>query len=158
LNHLLLIDVCNILLSESRLRALLDTHGMEVAIADLMGRLRVLHDTEGYELHGVVDGQGRALEQVLLGNEKTISLFYTPTHQTADSVIEAWLMRLDKSWTVLVASGDRAIQHTAVAHHAEILNASQLLEWADRVARRSLRKHPQQKTFGNSLESYFKDR
>lgn len=133
--------------------------GLEVATEHLLEQVRVLHDSEGFEVHLVVDGEGSGLRQSPAPGCTRLSVIHTPHGMTADALIESWLMRLKEGWAITVASEDRIIQNTAISHEAHVVTAEQLLLWVDRVARRvqrSIRQTNSQTSFPNSLESYFK--
>ena len=150
--HLILVDTCNILhaVPEFRPRAATD---VEPLAHRLLDRLRPLHDVEGWELHLVVDGKGDRLEQQFPGPERTLSLVYAPSAQSADAVICGWLLRLPAGWRCCVASADQAVRHSALASHAEVLSAGDLLAWAERAAGRARRKIAiPKKPFGNAFE------
>lgn len=157
-NPLLLIDTCNVLHADRALRGLMNRDGLEVATQQLLEQVRVLHDSEGFELHLVVDGEGTGLRQSPVPGSTRLSVIHTPYGMTADALIESWLMRLKEGWTITVASEDRIIQNTAISHGAQVLTAEQLLQWVARVSsrlQRSIRQTNSQKSFSNSLESYF---
>lgn len=161
MNRLLLVDACNMLMRMKPYRVLVRTAGIEAGIERLLEAVRNLHDAEGIETHFVVDGRGPALTQKFPGAAKTLSIIHSPEHQTADTVIEGWLMRLGGDWEVTVATEDRAVAHTAIAHGAEAIRGEALLQWAERSAAglaRAQGKPSQTEPFGNSLETYFKNR
>lgn len=157
MNRLLLVDACNVLLRMGPYRAVVRADGLEAGLARLVEAVRNLHDAEGIETHFVVDGRGPALSQRFPGTAPTYSVIHSAAHQTADMVIEAWLMRLGEDWETTVATEDRAVAHTAFAHGAEVIQAEALLQWAERSTARLARSPFAQKPlkpFGNSLESY----
>ncbi len=156
MKRLILVDACNLI---HRLPAFRDrlSEGMDVLAEKLLQQIRILHDLEHWELHVIVDGRGEKMEQQFLENTRTLSIIYSAAGQTADTIIETWLIRLGKGWEVKVASGDRAVAHSAIAHDADSMTADQLLDWSDRVQTRfsrgnqsSLRKSSSK--FGNRLE------
>ncbi len=130
---------------------------MDALAEQLLQVLRPLHDLAHWELHLVVDGKGPRLEQQFVGQERTLSLVYSPSGTTADSIIERWLLRLDQDWSVRVASEDAAVRRAALANRADVLSAQELLHWALREQTRfsqsrdrsSVKKN---KPFGNQLE------
>ena len=156
MKQVLLIDVCNLLHRIPAYRRRL-SEGMDVLAEQLLGRLRPLHDLEHWELHLIVDGKGDRMEQQFPGPLRTLSIMYSPLHQQADTIIEHWLIHLGPDWRVSVASEDRAILHTALAHGAETLSARNLLDWVDRVQERygraqAARLKNSDHSFGNRLE------
>ena len=154
--QLILVDTCNLIHRIPAYRQRLD-QGVDVLANQLLDELRPLHDLEHWALHLVVDGSGKRLEQVLPGNSSDLSILFTAAGQSADAVIESWLLRLDQARTVRVVSEDRAIRHTALAQGAEIISASELLDWAARVRQRfqraqALQLRKSNADFGNRLE------
>ncbi len=156
MKELILVDACNLL---HRIPAWRDRlgQGMDVLAAELLTTLRPLHDLEHWELHLIIDGRGSALHQEFIDRTRTLSLLWCAAHQSADTVIESWIMRLNRDWRIVVASEDRAIAHTAISHGAEVLSAAALLAWVDRVLARysrgqQSRQQQSAKSFGNRLE------
>lgn len=154
--QLILVDACNLLHRIPSFRARMGA-GVDVLAHQLLDQLRPLHDLEHWELHLVVDGKGAHLEQTFFDQARTLSLIFAPAGQSADTVIESWLLRLGPGWRVRVASEDRAICHSALAHGAEPTSASELLDWVDRVRQRYARAQANQlrksdDSFGNRLE------
>ena len=153
--QLILVDVCNLLHRLPDYRDRLHV-GMDQLAEEVLQAIRPLHDAEQWELHLVVDGNRARLEQQFVGPDRTLSIIFSAANQSADTVIESWLMRLGKEWRVCVVSEDRAICHTALAQQAEPLSAEQLFAW---VARAQARLNHQQSVrkekdapFGNKLE------
>jgi predicted RNA-binding protein with PIN domain len=154
--QLILVDSCNLIHRIPSYRVRL-AEGVDVLSRQLLDELRLLHDLEHWELHLVVDGKGERLEQVLVDGMAGLSIIFTASGQTADTVIESWLLRLDDAWTVRVATEDRTIRHTALAQGAEPLSASELMDWVGRVRQRFQRAQQRQlrdsdSDFGNRLE------
>jgi predicted RNA-binding protein with PIN domain len=135
---LILVDVCNFLHRLPDYRDRLD-EGIDQLAEQLLQQIRCLHDLEHRELHLIIDGKGQRLEQQFPEDSKTLSLVYSASGQSADTIIETWLLRLGKDWSVTVASEDRGIMNAAMAHGADILSADQLLDWANRVQLRQSR-------------------
>jgi len=156
MKRLILVDACNLIHRLPTFRGQL-SEGMDVLAEQLMQQIRILHDLEHWELHVIVDGRGEKMDQQFPGDTRTLSVIYSAAGQTADTIIETWLMRLGKGWEVKVASGDRAVAHSAIAHGADSMTADQLMDWSERVQSRfsrgnmsSLRKSSSE--FGNRLE------
>ena len=156
MKRLILVDACNLLhcLPAYRKRF---KEGADVLAAQLLNELKPLHDMEEWELHVVVDGKGPTLDQQFLDDSRTLSLIFSPAGQSADMVIETWLLKLGPEWTVRVATEDRAILHTALSRGAETFSASELIHWVERVQARfnarqsNLTKDPSAR-FGNTLD------
>jgi len=159
MKQLILVDACNFL---HRIPAWRDrlSQGVDLLAAELLTALRPLHDLEHWELHLIVDGRGSAMRQEFIDRTRTLSLLWCAAHQSADTVIESWIMRLNQEWKIVVATEDRAIAHTAISHGAEVLNAAALMDWVDRVLSRykrnqQSRQQQSDKSFGNRLEGLF---
>ncbi|MGC9450827.1 MAG: NYN domain-containing protein [Oceanipulchritudo sp.] len=156
MKQLLLVDACNLLHRIPGFRSRLD-QGMELLAGQLLELLRPLHDLEQWELHLVVDGKGDSLRQSFHGDLTDLSILFTPAGQSADTVIERWILGLDDSWIIRVASEDRAIRHTTLARGGEPLSAPELLDWLGRVRDRFSRAQANRlresdSSFGNRLE------
>lgn len=156
MKRLILVDACNLVHQLPAYRDRL-SEGMDVLAEQLLQEVRVLHDLENWEIHMIVDGKGEKLEQQFLDDSKTLSVTYSAVDQTADTIIETWLIRLSSGWEVKVASSDRAVAHSALSQGADPVSAQQLLDWAERVHSRfsrcnqaALRKSSSE--FGNRLE------
>lgn len=156
MKRLILVDVCNIVHRLPGYAAPSGT-GMDALAERLLEHLRPLHDAAHWELHLVVDGKGPRLEQHFADDQRTLSILYAPGASSADAVIETWLLRLGKDWTVCVASEDGAVRRAALASGADVLSAGQICDWAQRVAGQQssrlatgLRKNDD--SFGNRLE------
>ena len=132
MKQLILVDTCNLLHGMPAFRTRLH-EGMDSLAEQLMDQLRPLHDLEHWELHLVVDGKGPRLDQQFVDDLRTLSIIFSPDDQSADTVIESWLMRLGPGWSVRVVSGDRAISHSALACKAEpsSLSPDALGQWSE---------------------------
>jgi len=156
MKRLILVDACNLF---HRLPGYRDrlAQGMDLLADQLLGQIRCLHDLEHWELHLIIDGKGSRLEQLFPDANRTLSLVFSASGQSADTIIETWLLRLGQDWSVKVASEDRAVAHSAMAYGADVLKAQDLMDWAGRVRQRfantnqRLNKNSISK-FGNRLE------
>lgn len=156
MKHLILVDACNLIHRLPAYRNRLGD-GIDLLAQQLLQQIRCLHDLLHWEIHLVVDGKGSRIDQQFIDRNKTLSIVFAPRGQSADTVIETWLLRLDPGWSVKVATEDRAVAHTAIAQGAEILSPQQLLDWADRTGERFSRSNQKEVTksdskFGNKLE------
>ncbi|MEX0331649.1 MAG: NYN domain-containing protein [Puniceicoccaceae bacterium] len=156
MKQLILVDACNVLHATAPYKERL-SEGMDQLGEELLERLRPLHDIDQWELHLVIDGKGSRLEQQFIDRTRTLSLVFSPSGQQADTIIEAWLIRLGPDWRIKVVTNDRAITHTALAQGAEPLRPMDTLQWADEVRSRATRDHKNQVNkpgteFGNRLE------
>jgi predicted RNA-binding protein with PIN domain len=156
MKRIILVDVCNLLHAMDDYRGRLG-EGIDTLAGELLQQLKPLHDLEHWELHLVVDGRGTRLDQQFEDGSKTLSTIFTPEGTTADAVIESWLMRLGPEWTARVATGDRTIIHTALAHGAESISPDELMGWLSRLQERFSRQQKKRSdnsssVFGNRLE------
>ena len=156
MKQLILVDACNMFHRVEAFRHRLG-EGIDSLADQLLQQLRPLHDLENAELHVVVDGSGPRMEQVFHDPGRTLSVIFSPADQSADTIIESWLIRLGPGWSVHVASEDRAIVHSTIAHGAEPLSAQQLFERLERARARFARQQQLQlrkssQSFGNRLE------
>ncbi|MGA1204836.1 MAG: NYN domain-containing protein [Opitutales bacterium] len=156
IKRLILVDACNLVhrLAEDKK---IPGSGMDTLARQLLEELRPLHDLENWELHLVVDGNGTTMVQQFPDNSKTLSMIFTPRGQTADTIIETWLLKLGRDWSVRVATEDRAIQYTALATGAEVLSARELVDWNNRVRERFSQRQSKlskesSSQFGNRLD------
>jgi predicted RNA-binding protein with PIN domain len=152
----ILVDACNVIHSVTPFKDRLG-EGMDTLAEDLLDLLRPLHDLEHWELHLIVDGKGRELDQQFQNGERTLSIVYSPAGKCADTVIESWLMRLGPDWTVRVVTADRAICRTALSRGGEPLSPGDAVDWVGRVRDRYARQQQSQlkksaSQFGNRLE------
>jgi len=158
MKQLILVDTCNLLHGMPTFRSRLH-EGMDSFAEQLMDQLRPLHDLEHWELHLVVDGKGPRLDQQFVDDLRTLSIIFSADDQSADTVIDSWLMRLGPGWTVRVVSNDRAIIHSAIAQGAEHLSPEALFQWIDRIQKRFSQQQltklkKSSSDFGNQLEGY----
>jgi hypothetical protein len=84
----LLVDAYNVIHAWPDLRAALLHHGPEAARALLADALRPLHDSAGWRVSLVFDGQGPDLLIERPGPELTFSHIHAPSGLTADAIIE----------------------------------------------------------------------
>jgi predicted RNA-binding protein with PIN domain len=156
MKQLILIDACNVLHDLPEFKDRLH-EGMDSLAHELLGLLQPLHDLENWELHVVVDGKGPRIDQQHRDPSGTLSVLFSPEGQTADTLIESWLIRLGPEWKVRIVTGDRAILRTAIAQKAETYSTTELFHWLDRVQKRYARQQDQSlkkssSEFGNRLE------
>lgn len=156
MKRLILVDVCNVAHAVSTYRNRIG-EGWDTLAGELLDFLAPLHDLEAWEIHLVVDGQGSRLDQQFPTDSRTLSIIYSPSGQSADTIIESWLLRLDPGWQLRVATGDRAIIHSALGKGAEVFSPTELMEWVTRVRERESRRletlrKKSSNDFGNRLE------
>jgi len=125
----LLVDGSNIVHAWPELRRVLTTEGRDVARAQLVERLRVLHDFEHLRVSVVFDGRGADLTIERPTPHATFSVLYSPAGMTADDVIEQLAAQSVKAGGVIVASGDGAECTTVAALGAEVVSPEQLAAW-----------------------------
>lgn len=131
----LLVDGYNIAHAWPELRRVLMTEGRDVARAQLVERLRVLHDFERMRVSVVFDGRGAEIAIERPTPHATFSILYTPGGMTADDLIEQLAVQASNPANVFVATADQAERDTVEAHGAQVLSPEQLAEWVERVGR-----------------------
>jgi len=129
----LLVDGYNIAHAWPTLRRVLTTEGREVARAQLVERVRVLHDFERIRVSVVFDGRGADIAIERPTRHATFSVLYTPGGMTADDLIERLAVQSAKPADVFVATADQAERDTVEARGVQVLTPEQLAEWIERV-------------------------
>jgi predicted RNA-binding protein with PIN domain len=111
----LLIDGHSIIFAWPQLRALHQRKPAQ-ARADLIDRLRRLHDTSDWRITLVFDGREGTVEESRPGE---MVVAYARTDETADSVIERLVAASGKEGKILVVTADEAERRTVEALGAE---------------------------------------
>jgi len=131
----LLVDGSNLLHAWPELR-LLEKRDRDAARSRLSKRLRVLHDFEGFRVTLVFDGKGSEIAVEHPSGQDTFTHIFTPTHLTADDVIEHMVGQSASPAQCWVATDDRAERHTVDAVGGTSLSAGELAEWVVRIEAR----------------------
>ena len=131
----LLVDGYNIAHAWPELRRVLVAQGRDVARAQLVERLLVLHDFERLRVSVVFDGRGADIAIERPTRHTTFSVLYTPGGMTADDLIEQLAVQSAKPADVWVATADQAERDTVEARGVQVLTPEQLAEWVERVGR-----------------------
>jgi len=131
----LLVDGYNIAHAWPDLRRVMATEGREIARAQLVERVRVLHDFERLRVSVVFDGRGSDIAIERPTRHATFSVLYTPGSMTADDLIEQLTVQSANPGDVFVATADQAERDTIEAAGAQALLPEQLAEWIARVGR-----------------------
>lgn len=129
----LLVDGYNIAHAWPDLRRVLVAEGRDVARAQLVERLRVLHDFERLRVSVVFDGRGADIAIERPTRHATFSVLYTPAGMTADDLIEQLAAQAASPGDVIVATADRAECDTVEVAGATVLSPEQLAEWVERA-------------------------
>lgn len=130
----LLIDGYNIVHAWPALRRVMKTEGRDVARAQLVERVRVLHDFDRMRVSVVFDGRGADIAIERPTRHLTFSVLYTPAGMTADDLIEQLATHASEPDSVLVATADRAEGDTISAAGARLMSPEQLLQLVERAA------------------------
>jgi predicted RNA-binding protein with PIN domain len=130
----LLVDGYNIAHAWPDLRRVLVAKGRDVARAQLVERLLVLHDFERLRVSVVFDGRGGEIAIERPTRHATFSVLYTPAGMTADDLIEQLTAQSASPGAVIVATADQAERDTVEAAGATALSPAQLAEWVGRAA------------------------
>lgn len=110
---------------------------LDVAVALVVERVRVIHDVLGWLVTVVFDGRGDRLSLEHPGGVETLTVVFSATGETADAVIERMLARAPDRSGWIVATNDRALGHSAVANGATVLSAGEMAAWAERTEGRA---------------------
>lgn len=138
----LLVDGYNIAHAWPGLRRVLAKEGRDMARAQLVERIRVLHDFERMRVSIVFDGRGADIAIERPTPHATFSVLYTPGGMTADDLIEQLTVQSPRPAEVFVATADQAERDTIEAAGAQAISPEQLAEWVTRV------EHAQQAAVG----------
>ena len=131
----LLVDGYNIVHAWPDLRRVLAKEGREVARAQLVERVRILHDFERLRVSIVFDGRGGDIAIERPTRHATFSVLYTPGGMTADDLIEQLAAHAEAPADVVVATADAAERDTIEAAGAQAVSPEQLADWVERVVR-----------------------
>lgn len=152
----LLIDGSNILRAWPELRAI-ERRDRDSARARLSDTVRILHDLEECRLTLVFDGKGADLVIEHPSGHDSFTQIFTPSHLTADDVIEHLVGQAADPSTCWVATDDRAERQTVEAVGGVSLSAADLAAWVARAQLRQtqqlsgLQKRNRQEWRGNEL-------
>lgn len=131
----LLIDGSNLLHAWPELRGL-EKQDRDAARSRLSGRLRVLHDLEGFRITVVFDGRGTGVIVEHPSGHDTFTHIFTPSHLTADDVIEHMVGQSPNPAQCWVATDDRAERQTVDAVGGSSLSTIELAAWTARAETR----------------------
>ena len=134
-NRHLLIDGANILHAWPEIAAVLRRDG-DAARAQLILRAAAIHDEEAMRVTVVFDGRGEDIAVEHPSKQASLSVVFTPTGVTADTVIERMVGRSADPANCVVATDDRAERETVIAAGATAISASELIAWIERVESR----------------------
>jgi predicted RNA-binding protein with PIN domain len=127
----LLVDGSNLVQAWPDLRAL-GKRDTDTARRRLSEMLRVIHDFDGVQITLVFDGRGDqpVIEQP--SGQPTFVHIFTPSHLTADDVIEHFVGQISEPATCWIATDDRAERRTVEALGAVSISTSELAAWVAR--------------------------
>lgn len=108
----------------------------DAARAVLLRRIAVIHDADEVRITIVYDGKGDELSLDHPTGEPTLTVIHSPSHLTADDVIEQMVGRTAVPATCLIATDDRAEADTVSALGAVALSAADLQAWVARAEAR----------------------
>lgn len=124
----LLIDGYNILYTWPTLKDLLPVN-IDIARDRLGDAVRIIHDYDGIRTTLIFDGRGREIEVIRPSNEITFSYIFTPSGETADTIIEQLVAKANRPQGILVATRDNMIRETVNALGAQTLSPDALVDW-----------------------------
>lgn len=128
----LLIDGSNLLRAWPELREL-QKRDADTARRRLSETVRVLHDFEGVQVTLVFDGKGPEATIEQPSGQSTFVHIFTPTHLTADDVIEHFVGQISDPNMCWVATDDRAERSTVEALGAMSISTKELAAWVART-------------------------
>jgi uncharacterized protein len=131
----LLVDGSNILHAWPEMRSL-EKRDRDAARARLSEKIRLLHDFEKYRVTLVFDGRGTETVVEHPSGESSFTHIFTPSHLTADDVIEHLVAQSSNPSECQVATDDRAERQTVEASGGASMSANDLLEWIARAENR----------------------
>ncbi|MEM8550114.1 MAG: NYN domain-containing protein [Verrucomicrobiota bacterium] len=102
------------------------------ARARFLDQVRIIHDTAGIRTTVVFDGKGAQTAFEYPSDEKTFTVIYTMTGQTADAVIEHLVARSSHPAACSVASRDNLVAESIRASGAILLTTDDLRSWVQR--------------------------
>ncbi|HEU5077950.1 MAG TPA: NYN domain-containing protein [Opitutaceae bacterium] len=131
----LLIDGSNLLHAWPELKAL-EKRDADTARRKLSDTVRVIHDFEGVQVTVVFDGRGEEAVMEQPSGHPTFVHIFTPSHLTADDVIEHFVGQISEPGTCWVATDDRAERQTVEALGAVSISTKELAAWVARTESR----------------------
>jgi predicted RNA-binding protein with PIN domain len=99
------------------------------AISELAARVRVIHDVEAIDVCIVYDGKGADIQFESPCNQNSFTLIFSPSHLSADTLIERMLLKTKIPERFTIATHDLSIIHRAHSLKALVINASSLQSW-----------------------------
>jgi uncharacterized protein len=119
----LIVDGHSVIFASSELRKL---HARRSSLAReaLIKQLRNYQDWTGVRVVVVFDGKGRKIEAI--SDPADIQVFYSPTGQTADAIIERLASKYAKRFELMVATSDSMEGETVEACGAEWISPEAL--------------------------------
>lgn len=152
----LLVDGYNVAHAWPRL-ATMTRRDPNLAAAQLVERLRVLHDAEGFQVTVIFDGKGQKTEASATQNPGELCVLYSPAGLSADALIEQIIYRAPDASLFTVATRDNMIRDAASCSGARSITPAELLEWVENAERRQsrgilARSQKSSRSFGNRLE------
>lgn len=128
----LIVDGYNVIHALAAYRCLL-FGSPELACARLVEAVRAIHDAEAIAVTTVFDGQGNRTTIERPGNVVTFSVVYSPSHLSADGVIEQIVRRAAKPEEVTVASRDNLIAESVRSAGGFCIEPEALADWIARA-------------------------
>ena len=125
----LLVDAHSVIFAWPELRAL-QARRPALARDALVKRLTQFQDEGEYRVIAVFDGKGATHSGS--SDEGGIQIFYSSSHQTADSIIERLVAKYGKTHDLTVVTDDLLEQQTVISFGALTVSVATFIEWHER--------------------------
>ena len=149
-----IVDGYNVIHQWPWLKAILQERGYEAACERLLQKVRVLHDLRGLQLTLVFDGQGDRVSITHPGNEGSLSCVFSPSDESADTLIEHMVCRAKDPRSMTVVTRDHMLAESIGSAGAMVLSPKGLEEWLEGMNHhQSGQLHRQRKTLDEHWKS-----
>ncbi|MGF1451075.1 MAG: NYN domain-containing protein [Opitutales bacterium] len=152
----LIVDGYNVIHALDDYRCLLPA-SLDLACSRLVEAVRAIHDAEALAITTVFDGRGNEVTIERPGNVISFSVVYSPSHVSADGVIEQIVRRAKRPQEVTVASRDNLVGESVRSAGGICISPEELADWIGRAENRLRRmlearraKHKRQEKAGPS--------
>jgi len=126
-----IVDGYNVIHQWPWLKTILQQRGYEAACERLLQKVRVLHDLRGLQLTLIFDGQGERVSITHPGNERSLSCVFSPSDESADTLIEHMVCRSKDPRSITVVTRDHMLAESIGSAGAMVLSPEGLAEWLD---------------------------
>ena len=103
-----------------------------------LNTVRVIHDIGGTRTTIVFDGQGAKPSFEYPGGKDTFTIVFSPSHLSADAIIEKLVAKSPEPTACTVATRDNLVTESIRASGAVVITPDGLLDWVERCERQQL--------------------